>query len=170
MQQWWRDEGSQPTDFTGYETLEQHTTLGVLVEPMDGDPDPAWAVKLAESPFYATGGGQVADAGVVESESGTARARVKDVRRIGDDQMVLVEMETGELQEGERVVARVDRPRAPRRRPTTPPRTCCTPRCASAWGPMCARRAPTSGPTSCASTSPTASGSRRRTWRGSRTA
>ena len=110
MQQWWRDEGSQPTDFTGYETLEQHTTLGVLVEPMDGDPDPAWAVKLAESPFYATGGGQVADAGVVESESGTARARVKDVRRIGDDQMVLVEMETGELQAGERVVARVDRP------------------------------------------------------------
>ena len=40
---------------------------------------------------------------------------------------------------------------------TTPPRTCCTPRCASGWAPTCARPAPTWAPTSCASTSPTAS-------------
>ena len=43
-------------------------------------------------------------------------------------------------------------------RPTTPRPTCCTPRCASAWARTCARPAPTSAPTSCASTSPTASG------------
>ena len=39
---------------------------------------------------------------------------------------------------------------------TTPPPTCCTPRCAGGWAATCARPAPTSGPTSCASTSPTA--------------
>ncbi|MGH2897155.1 MAG: alanine--tRNA ligase, partial [Solirubrobacteraceae bacterium] len=37
------------TDFTGYETLEQHTTVGAL----DADGERV-LVKLAESPFYAT--------------------------------------------------------------------------------------------------------------------
>jgi alanyl-tRNA synthetase len=88
------------TDFTGYETLEQHTT----VASVDGG-----LVKLAESPFYATGGGQVADAGTIECEGGDCAGRVVDVVRIGDDQAVVVEVQRGELHPGERVVARVDR-------------------------------------------------------------
>jgi alanyl-tRNA synthetase len=88
------------TDFTGYETLEQHTT----VASVDGG-----LVKLAESPFYATGGGQVADAGTIECAAGDCATRVVDVVRIGDDQAVLVEVQRGELHPGERVVARVDR-------------------------------------------------------------
>jgi alanyl-tRNA synthetase len=88
------------TDFTGYETLEQHTT----VASVDGG-----LVKLAESPFYATGGGQIADVGTIECEGGDCGARVVDVVRIGDDQAVVVEAERGELHPGERVVARVDR-------------------------------------------------------------
>jgi alanyl-tRNA synthetase len=94
-----RESGVQ-TDFTGYETLEQHTT----VASVDGQ-----LVKLAESPFYATGGGQVADAGTIECEGGDCASRVMDVVRIGDDQAVVVEIERGELRPGERVVARVDR-------------------------------------------------------------
>ncbi len=94
-----RAAGAQ-TDFTGYETLEQHTT----VASVDGG-----LVKLAESPFYATGGGQIADVGTIESESGEGATRVVDVVRIGDDQAVVVESERGSLQAGERVVARVDR-------------------------------------------------------------
>jgi alanyl-tRNA synthetase len=93
------------TDFTGYETLEQHTTVGALAASGPG----RVLVHLAESPFYATGGGQVADAGVIESERGDARAHVTDVVRVGDDQAVLVHVDEGELQPGERVVARVDR-------------------------------------------------------------
>jgi alanyl-tRNA synthetase len=92
------------TDFTGYETLEQHTTVGAV--EADGD---RMLVKLAESPFYATGGGQVADSGTIECEQGDCASRVVDVVRVGDDQAVVVEVERGALQAGERVVARVDR-------------------------------------------------------------
>ena len=66
-------------------------------------------VKLAESPFYATGGGQVADLGTIECEDGGCAARVVDVVRIGDDQALVVAAEHGALEPGTRVVARVDR-------------------------------------------------------------
>jgi alanyl-tRNA synthetase len=92
------------TRFTGYETLEQGTQVVRL-----GAEDGRVAVKLAESPFYAAGGGQISDAGTIECESGDCRAKVVDVVRIGDDQALLVEVEQGALDEGERVVARVDR-------------------------------------------------------------
>ena len=64
--------------------------------------------KLVESPFYATGGGQVHDGGVIECEDGGCSARVVDVVRVGDDQALVLEPLTGELHEGERVIARVD--------------------------------------------------------------
>jgi alanyl-tRNA synthetase len=66
-------------------------------------------VKLAESPFYAPGGGQVADAGTIECEHGDCRARVEDVFRLGDDQALVVRVEDGELHGGEVVLAKVDR-------------------------------------------------------------
>ncbi len=68
-----------------------------------------YLVKLAESPFYAPGGGQVADEGTIECEDGDCVARVRDVFRIGDDQALEVELERGTLREGEPVTARVDR-------------------------------------------------------------
>ncbi len=94
------------TDFTGYETLEQHTTIGALTDAGGGG---RVLVKLAESPFYATGGGQVADGGTIECETGACATRVVDVVRVGDDQAVVVEVQRGTLEPGERVVARVDR-------------------------------------------------------------
>jgi alanyl-tRNA synthetase len=92
-----------PTTFTGYETTEQATAVGAIATE-----DGRVLAKLVESPFYATGGGQVHDAGVVECEHGDCRARVVDVVRLGDDQALVLEPELGELHEGERVVARVD--------------------------------------------------------------
>jgi alanyl-tRNA synthetase len=124
------------TTFTGYERIEQATAVGAVASASDGEArgeasagdegpgrgrKPAGRgrgrvlLKLVESPFYATGGGQVADAGVVECESGDCRARVVDVVRLGDDQTLVLEPEQGELREGERVVARVD---PAHRRPT----------------------------------------------------
>ncbi len=98
------------TTFTGYERLEQATAVGAIVAE-----NGRTLLKLVESPFYATGGGQVADAGVVECEDGGCSARVLDVVRLGDDQALVLEPERGELHEGERVVARVD---PAHRRPT----------------------------------------------------
>ncbi len=92
------------TDFTGYESAEQWTTVSAV-----GEDDGRTIVKLAESPFYATGGGQIHDRGTIEAESGDAVAGVVGVLRAGDDQAIVVEMQQGTLRAGERVVARVDR-------------------------------------------------------------
>ena len=61
------------TTFTGYETVEQPTAVGAVARE-----DGRVLVKLVESPFYATGGGQIADSGVVECEGGDCRARVAE--------------------------------------------------------------------------------------------
>jgi alanyl-tRNA synthetase len=95
------------TNFTGYQTLEQATTVGALEDGVG--PAPAVLVKLADSPFYAAGGGQVSDGGVIECLDGDCRARVTEVVRLGEDQAVVALLESGELHPGERVVARVDR-------------------------------------------------------------
>jgi alanyl-tRNA synthetase len=92
-----------PTEFVGYEKLEQATT----VVGVDAVEEGRYAVKLAESPFYATGGGQIADAGEIACAEGDCRLSVVDVRRAGDGQVVMAEGRPPA--EGERVVARVDR-------------------------------------------------------------
>jgi alanyl-tRNA synthetase len=99
-----REIAPDASEFTGYEHLEQHTTVTGLLER-----DGRTFVKLAESPFYAAGGGQISDSGAIECEDGDCRVVVADVVRAGDDQAVVVEPVAGELHVGERVVARVDR-------------------------------------------------------------
>jgi alanyl-tRNA synthetase len=90
------------TRFVGYETTEAETVLRVA-ERADG-----WMLaKLEESPFYAEGGGQVSDTGVVETPGG--RARVVDVYRLGDDQALALEPVEGELGPGESARAVVER-------------------------------------------------------------
>jgi alanyl-tRNA synthetase len=93
----------ETTDFTGYAALEQRTTITGVLER-----DGATYVKLAESPFYPEGGGQVSDAGVLLAEDGSELARVAGLVRAGDDQAIRVEA-TGPLTAGTAVVARVDR-------------------------------------------------------------
>ncbi|HEV7845603.1 MAG TPA: alanine--tRNA ligase, partial [Thermoleophilaceae bacterium] len=93
-----------PTRFVGYETTEADTVVGAV----DGSNGKVLA-KLAESPFYAEGGGQVSDGGVVETPSG--RGLVEGVYRLGDDQAVALSVAEGELVPGEAARAVVDRPR-----------------------------------------------------------
>jgi alanyl-tRNA synthetase len=108
--------GASPTAtrFTGYETEEQQTTVAAVqsiaaTNGGEGRDGRRLLVKLAESPFYPPGGGQVADAGTIECEHGDCRARVEDVFRLGEDQALVVRVEQGELHSGEPVLARVDR-------------------------------------------------------------
>jgi alanyl-tRNA synthetase len=89
------------TRFVGYEATEWETVIRAL-EREDG----RLLAKLEESPFYAEGGGQVSDSGVLETESG--RAVVADVYRLGDDQAVALESVEGDVGEGQRARAVVD--------------------------------------------------------------
>jgi len=89
-----------PTRFVGYETLRATTGLAA-VEPAAGKA----LVKLEESPFYAEGGGQVADSGVLRWNG--SEARVVDVYRVGEDQALEVEAEAA-IEPGVAVEAEVD--------------------------------------------------------------
>jgi alanyl-tRNA synthetase len=94
--------------FVGYETLDATTSVAASV-PADGDlgaGDRHVLVKLEESPFYAEGGGQVADSGKVSWEGG--EGSVVDVYRVGDDQAVKLAA-PAVPGEGQPVEARVER-------------------------------------------------------------
>jgi alanyl-tRNA synthetase len=125
------EQAGASTRFTGYETELQPTTVAAValqgagangtgaversadaaVERMGRDGAATGTrllVKLADSPFYAAGGGQISDAGTLECERGDCRARVQEVYRLGDDQVLSVVLERGELEPSEPVLARVD--------------------------------------------------------------
>ncbi|MSO44420.1 MAG: alanine--tRNA ligase [Thermoleophilia bacterium] len=89
------------TQFVGYDELEVVTVVTALMPLDDGEA----LVKVARSPFYAEGGGQVSDDGWVTGAAGSAR--VLDVLRVGDDQVLRVAI-TGDLPEGASVTATVD--------------------------------------------------------------
>ena len=95
-----------PTEFVGYRDLRAQTAISATRErAIDGDRH--LLVKLEESPFYAEGGGQVADTGLVAWDGG--EAQVEDVYRVGDDQAVRLAAGSWQPAAGERVTAAVDR-------------------------------------------------------------
>ena len=94
--------------YVGYER-EQVETRIVAIEPV---PDGAGEVfvVLAENPFYATGGGQVADGGWITSEDG--QLEVIDAIPAGDYQVLRARTESGTvLEEGDAVTASINRVR-----------------------------------------------------------
>jgi alanyl-tRNA synthetase len=90
-----------PTRFVGYETLRATTGLAAVAAD-----DGRALVKLEESPFYAEGGGQVADSGLLRWDGG--EVRVVDVYRVGEDQALEVELDGGRVESGVAVEALVD--------------------------------------------------------------
>jgi alanyl-tRNA synthetase len=89
------------TRFVGYETLRASTGLAAVAAD-----DGRALVKLEDSPFYAEGGGQVADSGTLRWDGG--EARVLDVYRVGEDQALEVEPKNGAIEAGVAVEALVD--------------------------------------------------------------
>jgi alanyl-tRNA synthetase len=125
---------------------------------------------LDRTPFYLEAGGQVSDVGDLRNAAGTVLARVTGVSRLGAGlpRAHHVSVVADTLEVGQVVTARVDVRPATRSGATTPRRTCCTRRCDRCSGLTSSRRARSSRPIGCASTSPTSRRCRRRSSRRSR--
>ena len=93
----------RPSRFRGYETEQLRTTIQALQRDEE-----RLLVKLAESPFYPPGGGQVADVGVIECDSGECLFAVADVYRLEGDQVLALSAGRGELAVEQPVIARVE--------------------------------------------------------------
>ncbi len=77
-------ETTPATRFVGYEELGARTSVAAAA----GEDGGQSLVKLEESPFYAEGGGQVADSGTLRWNG--SEAGVVDVYRVGDDQALRI--------------------------------------------------------------------------------
>jgi alanyl-tRNA synthetase len=93
-----RFHGSPRTDFVGYEQTDVRTAITAYADVGGG----RFQVKLAESPFYPAGGGQVTDAGWIERQDGTRADLVAALRLVEDQELVF---EGAGFAEGDRVRA-----------------------------------------------------------------
>ncbi|MBD0358809.1 MAG: alanine--tRNA ligase, partial [Rubrobacter sp.] len=91
--------------FVGYEWEQVETNVLAVEEAPGGELN----VVLAENPFYATGGGQVADEGWISSDNG--QLEVFDVVPAGEYQVIRARVEGGRVAEGDRVTASINRVR-----------------------------------------------------------
>jgi alanyl-tRNA synthetase len=91
--------------FVGYEWEQVETNVLAVEEAPGGELN----VVLAENPFYATSGGQVADEGWISSENG--QLEVFDVVPAGEYQVIRARGEGGRVAEGGRVTASINRVR-----------------------------------------------------------
>jgi alanyl-tRNA synthetase len=89
------------TEFVGYEQDELFTVVD-SVEPLEGG---RVLMSLRESPFYSEMGGQTADLGWIESDTG--RAEVLDVQLHGEVQVVVTRLVQGTIEPGTRVKAAI---------------------------------------------------------------
>lgn len=102
---------SGPAEFVGYDTLEVEATLhamlttaGSVSSASEGD---EVEVVLSRSPFYAEGGGQVGDRGIIETATG--RLEVLDTQEvIGGLRVHRARVVAGEVVTGVDASARVD--------------------------------------------------------------
>ena len=99
-----------PSEFLGYDTLTASgkvVALFVNGEAVDVlEPDTAAVVVLDKTPFYAEGGGQVGDTGLLASEA--AQFRVDDTQKVGAAHGHLGQLLDGRVQVGDSVEAQVD--------------------------------------------------------------
>lgn len=91
--------------FVGYER-EQVETQILALDQVPGSPQERYLV-LKENPFYATGGGQIADTGWITGDSG--ELDVEDVIPAGDYQVIRARVKQGTVKAGGSVTVSVNR-------------------------------------------------------------
>lgn len=110
------DVDAQPTQFTGYEKLEDTGAVVALsdgeeivdaVATDDGEKDSVLVI-LDRTPFYAESGGQVADTGIITTQDG-AHLRVTACKKTPKGYFVhTCVLEDGTIKNGDKVTATVD--------------------------------------------------------------
>ena len=119
-----------PTEFVGYHETQAETPIALVLDEGSeqleaAEEGQAVRVFLDRTPFYAEGGGQVGDQGLIRTDTGMVRV-TDTVPAGGHATMHLGTVESGEVRPARSPTPRstwaaVMRPRAP-----TPPRTSCT--------------------------------------------
>ena len=100
------------------------------------------AVVLNQTPFYGESGGQVGDTGLITGADGLRIAVTDTQKKLGDLFVHLGRVEAGTARVGTAGAGRRSiTPAAPPSARITPPRICCTRRCAGGWARMSRRRA-----------------------------
>ncbi len=104
-----------PSEFVGYTENETESPIQVVLDPANvelGGAEEGQEVRLflARTPFYPEGGGQIGDAGIVRTPTGTVT--VTDTQRAGEHAVMHLGVVTsGEVHPGQEAVARIDRAR-----------------------------------------------------------
>jgi alanyl-tRNA synthetase len=104
---------SGKTDFSGYDRLTDNARVTSLI--FDGSvvdalrPGQEGQVVLDHTPFYAESGGQIGDTGVLAGAN--ARFQVRDTQKLGTSIAHIGVLESGELNVGNLVEAKVDQER-----------------------------------------------------------
>ncbi len=101
-----------PTTFVGYTDLEADGTVVALLDPDNRELPAAEEGQevrlfLDVTPFYAEGGGQIGDRGLIRTETGTVR--VTDAQKVGDHAVMhLGVVSSGEVRPGQEAHGEVD--------------------------------------------------------------
>jgi alanyl-tRNA synthetase len=97
-----------PTTFVGYtDDTAAARVLDILDAPAGPDGDARFEVFLDVTPFYAEGGGQVGDTGIIETDGGRARVIDTTVALAGLTRHLAV-LEEGEVRAGQAATAVID--------------------------------------------------------------
>ena len=102
---------TETSTFTGYDQLTVETTVAAIIqngERVERIDSGEAQLVLVETPFYAESGGQIADVGTIQAETG--KVAVRDVQKAPNGQNLhQVEVVEGTLAVGETVTATVTR-------------------------------------------------------------
>ena len=98
------------SEFCGYDSLEGIGTIQAILkggaEVESANAGDEVQVVLDKTPFYAEAGGQVGDVGVFDNK--IARFTVTDTKKLGDAHLHIGRLESGSLNIGDKLTARVD--------------------------------------------------------------